>query len=865
MTSFLERILSLKPGSLAGADKLFLRFAAQYDNWVVLGLFVALVALATLTVVSYLREGDNPRRAKLTLAGIRMLVILVIFTLLWQPCLTVIRKQTLYSTVVVLVDDSRSMKLQDRYAGEQARSALAKKLGLSGDDLKNLSRTDIVKRLLGGQDGPLAQLAKDHPLVIQRFPNTSGSEKYATEVARIADQDGSPARLQANQAAQKIAQALDSLTNEGNETNLGAALRSVVNEVQGQMLAGVVLISDGQVTGGGEARSRLNAAMAYVRQHGVKVYTVGVGDPEPPRNVAVLSLQAPREVRQGSDVEMTAYIANRRCAAQTAQLELARRPADSPPDAAWENVEMTTPADVALTGKDDDQTCTQEVPVRFDSGKVVGDFIYQLTVKPLENEFSAADNSAAQPLRISSEKIKVLMVSGDAGWEFQYLRNMLLRSPDHYAVSVWQMDAEEGFNQEASSQDMKLAQLPRTENDLYKYEVVILYDPAAYDEKKNPLGVDSNFTKLLEKFVADHHGGLLFIASNKYSDQNLASPQEAIADLVAMLPVVLAPQTRDLAERISTPEPVAWQVLPTAIGLEHPALRLSADPQENLNIWRQLPGVYWAHAAQRIKPLANALCVSADPTQRSTDNQPLPLIAVQYYGRGRSLYLGFDESWRWRYLADGALYRKFWTNMVDFLAAGNLDKKRIVITTGADKVAIGEEVRVHVEAYDKKYRPFTQDKIEVQLVDTTGVLKPLPLTLGRVSRKVKVEGSAELKEAVEGIYEGVCRLSNEGNFVLTYADPGYKDDVAAKPLKVVLPEDELKHPEADPATLQIIGSNDNFVSVDQADKLARMIPADKKVVYNPSSFNLWDAPLIIILVVTLLAAEWILRKRYNMA
>jgi hypothetical protein len=865
MTSFLERILSLKPDSLAGADKLFLRFAAQYGNWVILGLFVALAALAVLTVVSYLREGDNPRRAKLTLAGIRMLVILVIFTLLWQPCLTVSRKQTLYSTVVVLMDDSRSMKLQDRYAGEPARSALAKKLGLSGEDLKNLSRTDLVKRLLAGQDGPLAQLAKDHPLVIQRFPNTSGSEKYATEVARIMEQDGAPARQEANQVAQRIAQTLDDLKNEGNETNLGAALRSVVNEVQGQRLAGVVLISDGQVTGGGEVRSRLSAAMAYVRQHGVKVYTIGVGDPEPPRNVAVLSLQAPREVRQGSDVEMTAYIANRRCAGQTAELELARRPADSAADAPWEKVDMTTPANVELTGKDDDQTYTQEIPVRFDSAKDVGDFIYQLTLKPLENEFSAADNSATLPLRISSEKIKVLLVSGDAGWEFQYLRNLLLRSPDHYAVSVWQQDAEEGFNQEASSQDMKLAQLPRAENDLYKYEVVILYDPAPYDAKKCLLGIDTAFTKLLDKFVGDHHGGLLFIASNKYSDQNLTSPQESLADLVAMLPVVLAPQTRNLAERIATGEPVAWQVLPTAIGLEHPALRLSANPQENFNLWRQLPGVFWAHAVQRIKPLANALCVSADPTLRSSDNQPLPLIAVQYYGRGRSLYLGFDESWRWRYLYDGALYRKFWTNMVDFLAAGNLEKKRIVITTGADKVTIGEEVRIHVEAYDKNYRPFTQDKIEVQLVDASGVLKSLPVTLGRVSRKVKVEGSGELKEAVEGTYEGVCRLSNEGSFVLTYTDPEYKDDVAAKALKVVLPEDELKHPEADPATLQIIGSGENFLNVEQADKLAQMIAPDKKVVYNESSFNLWDAPLVIILVVTLLAVEWILRKRYNMA
>lgn len=863
MTSFLERILSLKEGSLAGADRIAPHFAAQYGSWVILGLFVALLALTILTVVSYLREGDNPRRAKLILAGIRMLVIIIIFALLWQPILTVSRKQTLYSTVVVLVDDSASMSLADRYANADSRTALAAKLSVGPEELKDISRAEIVRRLMAREGGPLAELAKDHPLVIHRFPNIQGSEKYTAEVVSI-DDTGSAEKKAANQTAQQIGKSLSDLKYDGAETNISAALRSVVNEIQGRRLAGIVLVSDGQITGGNDARGRLNAALAFIRQHGHKVYTVGVGDPEPPRNVAIASLQSPGEVRQGSDVEMTAYIANRRCVGQAVDLELRRRPSGNNED--WEKVDMTSPASVTLTGKGDDKGDTQEVPIRFvipkdASGKTLGEYVYELTVKPLENEFSTKDNVATATLRVSSEKIKVLLVSGDAGWEFQYLRNLLLRSPDHYAVSVWQEDAEQEFNQEASSKDMQLSTLPRTKEEVNKYEVVVLYDPY-----KTENGFDKTFVRLLEDFVAVHHGGLLYIASNKYSDENLADVREAYSDLVDLLPVVLDPQTANASRWINAEEPQAWQVLPTASGLEHQAMRLTASPKENNDIWRLLPGVYWGHAVKRIKPLATALAVTADPSMRSGDNGgPLPLIAVQYYGRGRSMYVGFDETWRWRYINDGNVYRKFWYNMIDFLSAGNLEKKRILITTGTDTAAVGEEIRIHVEAYNKKWEPLTEDKITVRLEDPTGAKQPIPITLGKVTRKIKDADGKESTRAIDGHYEGTWKLTTEGRFQLITGDESEKDDVAPKMLTVTLPQDEFKHPESDMATLQTIAPGESFMTVDQADKLTTLIAPDKMVVYNDHSFELWDAPLSIIVVVSLLAIEWILRKKYNMA
>jgi hypothetical protein len=53
--------------------------------------------------------------------------------------------------------------------------------------------------------------------------------------------------------------------------------------------------------------------------------------------------------------------------------------------------------------------------------------------------------------------------------------------------------------------------------------------------------------------------------------------------------------------------------------------------------------------------------------------------------------------------------------------------------------------------------------------------------------------------------------------------------------------------------------------VADADRLATLIPSGKMKAIDPVARELWDSPLTLILILTLLAAEWILRKKHNMA
>ncbi len=847
MARLMEWLLRLKPGELAGADSWAPSFAARYNNWVVLALAVVFLALLALTVLSYLREGDNPRRVKLALAGLRVAVILLVLATLFEPGLVLRYKKDLYSSLVVLLDDSLSMSLKDRYADPALRKAVAGKLAVTPEQLAEMSRVEIVRAILARQGGPLAQLAREHPLVLLRFSTPQpGREAYTRPLASLdyAGTTGTDEEL-SGQIAREITAAFAQLSAGGYETNLAAALRDAADRLQGRRAAGIVMVSDGQATTGQDAVNRLGSALALVRQRGIPLFAVGVGDPQPPQNVALLRLQGPAEVRQGSTIELTAYLSQRNCGGREVEVSLQRRPAG---EDKWS--QAAAPQRLQLQeAPQADQAEAQEVRFRPEA-EGLGEFLYRAEVKPLEGEFSAEDNAATTRLRISEEKLKILLVSADAGWEYQYLRNFLLRHPEQYAVSVWQQDADLQFNQEAST-GMRLDRLPRNRPELYEYEAVILYDPAYTQE-----GFDKEFVDMLEDFVSDHHGGLCFIASNKHSDVNLAVDNDTFRALINLLPVELGRRTLDIAERISQGEPVAWPVMPTPVGLEHPVLRLGADEKQSLAVWQALPGVYWSHPVVRLKPLASSLAVSGDPLDRTGDGsgELTPLIAVQYYGKGRSLYMGFNETWRWRYLADAAYYQRFWSNVVDFLAAGRLEKKRILITTGADRFAVGETLRVHVEAYGPNYEPLEQESFVVDMID-------------QASKQVqKLTLQPDAKRKAKGHYEATLPLKAVGTYELTAKqdDPSYSGEVAAKIITVTLPEEEFRHPESDQAALETIAPEGRFLMIHSADQLAKIVPSGRMSVFRDVPHELWDVPMAIVVIVTLLGFEWLLRKRYNM-
>ncbi len=964
-------LLGADTGKFSGGDGAEFSFMADYNGALIFGMAVGFAALVFLVIRSYLKEGDAPKIAKGFLAAMRIIVIAIVFVILFRPAIVLRFTNTLYSSVVVLVDDSLSMSFNDKYlsparrsgepdaeyekrveAAAQQRTALAAELGVSVDQLETISRKDIVRRLLIKRGGPLAELAKDHPLVLMGFSTSDPGQPYIRRLldAPVGDElpkdaDGRPidlvdididpdvigkalqvvstpamatttpasgpapadmspllekfagiskedtdarlaivvelaggadaliARLKAKsddadlvkltaalsqmnisgELARRVA--LCQLNASGFETNLSTAIRQAIKKVSGRRLAGIVVISDGQITSAGGGNGRLSSALEFAKTSKVPLYGVAVGDPEPPKNLTVAALQAPREIRKDSEAEFTATLTHRNLGGESVSVRLEERLVGK---TEWINTGVSESIELA-SGKTEGAMARslQTVALIYTPNKL-GDYVYRAVVDPVTGEEKTSDNKSPESVvTISENRIRILVVSGDAGWEFQYLRNFMVRQRDLYRTSMWQQNADPDVNQAASS-GMKLTKLPRTLQELIGvrgdktkpgYNVVVLYDP---QRTKN--GFDGKFVELLSKFVKEHNGGLCYIAGNKHTDETLMGKDVMKPLAEELLPVVLAPNTVNIAMRIRQDTPAAWPIKLTSYGLEHPITRLGGSDDDTKRIWEVLPGQYWSHPVFKIKPGARVLAVSSNPMRRMANGDRLPLVVAETVGSGRSLYIGMEGSWRWRYVHDGYYHRRFWARAMRYLAS--MRTRRIVISTGGSQFSAGEKITIEVKAFDKEYKALTEEKFVVEMIDTaTGKAETIELPAIDVKTK-------------PGRYKRTIVAAHTGSFEITALRTGADaaDDVTSKKIFIELPKAEARRREANRQSLRTIASReDHFLHVHEISRLAELIPSGRLKTTRQQANNLWDCPLTLILIVLLLAIEWIVRKKYNMA
>ena len=103
-----------------------------------------------------------------------------------------------------------------------------------------------------------------------------------------------------------------------------------------------------------------------------------------------------------------------------------------------------------------------------------GKYIYTVQVDPLEDETEIDDNArVTSEMEVVDEKVKVLLVSGEASWDYQHVYKLLQRDQT-IALSCWLQSMDESRPQEGNE---PISALPRSIDELGVYNVVILMDP----------------------------------------------------------------------------------------------------------------------------------------------------------------------------------------------------------------------------------------------------------------------------------------------------------------------------------------------------------------------------------------------------
>jgi von Willebrand factor type A domain len=852
------QLLGFKTDSIPENADVSLTWTNLPQSWQVFVLIAAVLGLVYIVGWLYARESDTcTRRVKVVLAGLRIAVVLVLLAVFLGPAITYSQKRTIPAQILVLRDASQSMMTADRYLDAESAAAAAAVLRGTGDDVRKTpptgdeikdarkrrpSRAEIVDRIFATRSGLLIEELKQHGRVqIADFSSNLTRHETKSRSASARPDLDPPDRIKGRSPAHQGPDGPSGPTSDvptlasvanGQETNLYRALQEALAEKQ---LAAVVLFTDGQHTGGDDPVLIARRA----RELGVKLLIVGVGDPSSRKNLEISEIYADRQVFKGAEFEIQTLLRSEGYPNEKVQVELTERriPANGGPPSEEKTVDskaITIPPEGG------------QVRIAFSrSVDIPGRRLFSIRVERRPDEISQDDNQPRDPaeVHVLDSQARVLLVAGGPSWEYRGVQR-LLQDDESVNLSCWMQT-----NSPARAQDGNtiITRLPETEDELGKYDVVLLFDP-------DPRDFDEKFVGLLTNFVAKKARGLMFLAGPKFSSRFLTEvPSRKLAEI---LPVNFGDAGRIQSSTLLATNTRPWPLKIVAANVDHPIMRFYPDPRATMELWNTLPGIFWSFPAESKKPGARTLIEHSDDTLRQVEGRR-PLLVTSRHGAGRTAYIGFNGTWRWKSEGrNSEFFARFWLQSVRYLIEGRLleGKRRGYVATERARYQRKDLVVVTAELNDPQSKPIVAPEITAT-VSIDGkpaepvTLKPLPNRPGQ--------------------YQATMTALNLGRHVLSIKLP---DDPSTEPtittaFFVAPPSAEIRDLRLNKAKLKQLAdeSGGKYFEMDQFLGLAAEVPdRSRPLEVGGKPLPLWDKAYLLGLLVVLLCVEWSVRKYFKL-
>lgn len=797
-----------------------------------LAFFLAVLVVGA-TFWIYLRTTPNLAHwKKWTLATLRSILLCLILLLLMRPMLLLTVEGTIRRSLLILVDGSASMQIKDlrQDDADLKRAAIAKglldpKKGLSqpipgnASSFNQLSRADVLKAMLSNQQlGLMDKLDKNYDLSFYSFGQTlqAFSEDKASDSGEKKTPTTSP---------------LASVSFDKPYTAIGDAVRSLLDLKRGQPLAGIFLITDG----GNNYGSQPADAAALAQQDKVPLYIYAVGITEP-HDIIVSQIFAPSVTFAKEEAPVSVLVRSQAMKGRSARLVLKL----------GDDVVDTKDINFGADGE-------QNIQMKF-LPRRSGNFELEASIEPLPDEAVKDNNKASQRVRVIDGKIQVLYIEQKPRWEFRYLQAMLVRDRRLEPKFVLLEGSPELSSEKGSPY---LAEIPKDKEDWMKYDVVILGDVDSHTFNGAQM-------QSINELVSSFGGGVIFVAGKKsMPDSYRRTPIEN------MFPV-------QFEETSSNPsEGAAGKPIPlslTSAGQESTMLRLADKEEESQAIWKKLPGVFWTARVSREKPAAEVLLSDPSP-ERMTRFGSMPVVAIQSYGTGQTLFVGTDETWRWRHNVGEKYYTRFWGQSIMRLGLPRLlgASKMTQLSTDRKNYLSGDRVIISGKLFHNGSQPLVDATvpasvtIKPDLISAGGPLKK-DITLQSTPGKPGFY-QGELIVTTPGIYAFSTQNDPEAVLDFRVSEPKFElgDTAMNLPLLKKMAEssggavyrEEDLYKMVEPATAPATTGQDEGSTANSLSGSAERIP-------SPQEIELSFTALYYALMIFVVTIEWILRKYWRL-
>ncbi|MDR3234781.1 MAG: VWA domain-containing protein [Planctomycetaceae bacterium] len=704
------------------------------------------------------------------------------------------------SNTAVLVDTSASMGNKD--AGN------------------NTSRLEAVREFFN-TSGFLETLSQRHTVKVYAFDS---------ELRGIKPAGGG------NSASNSVSNSAPDFGGAGGETTaLGDALAEVFRKERGEPLAAVIVFSDGQQNAG----QNIDASLETAANLRIPVYTAGVGKTELPASLRIGNIDVPERVFPNDAFRLTVPIFCENIPPDKFSVTLMDSTADNAA-AAGNSVQIGE--QTFDTGTESNGQSGVQRSVTFDV-KLPAVGKHKLTVKI--NTARAVQTSAdVEPVESTFEvnavdrKDRILLFASAPSRDYQFICAQIDRDKTMSAdvLPGWQKSAAVSQNA-----DKILTTFPATRAEMSQYDVLMAFD--ADWRELSPQQIE-----VLEYWIARQGGGAVLIAGGIHQTDTVSGwlYDKIFEKVRALYPVEFFSNEASFDSKMfngAKPQPFHL----TKAGEAAVYLQPYSDPVQSRSFWNTFAGFYGCFAVKGVKPAATLLASASSPSS--------VLMAEQFYGSGRVLYIGSGELWRMRRSGE-KVFEQITAKMIRYVSQGRLqrDSDRVSLTADKKRYSLGSAAQLRITANDAQLNPLTDPVLPIEVQMPSGT---------------KRTAEATLDPNVPGVYQTFVPLTEEGAWMFQLSLSGGSAPITVtQTLQVQMSGLEQERPNRNELFLERLAKESGgtyFKTLDNLKSLPERIQirSQKAVLDAAAEEHLYSYLLAVISAALLL--EWLLRRLWTLA
>lgn len=659
------------------------------------------------------------------------------------------------------------------------------------EDVGGAARSNVVSEMLF-EDGFLDELSETFQVRTFRFDNETSRFAGAAE-----------------------------LLGDGMSSSIEQALQYVDDQLNGLPLGGIVLVTDGADNTDSDPVTVADS----LGDREIPVFTIGVGQENIPQDIGIVDVSSAKTVLEGSVFDI--QVALNHQGYQGVPVEVSVLDGDVAVVS-----ETFTLGEEGVTRRYD----LQLTPERRE------EIVYELQVALQDGEI-ISENNSYRFLVDNSERppLDILYIEGHPRNEYKFIRRAVHGDNSLRLATYLQTGPEKFYRQGIESPTELSAGFPASKEELYRYEAIILGDIEASFFNADQL-------QMIDDFVAQRGGG--FLISGMVDEGYLGTPVADILPVTIVEENFLPTHLRGGIRRGDHATGELYFPRLTRNGEFSPLLRLSSEDAVNRRLWQELPELQGIHVTGRAKPGATVLL---EHPILQFQNQPLPVVASQRYGSGRSISVNTASTWRWQMMmhSEDQSHETMWRQILRWLAASA--PERITIDFDREFYNIGDEVSISATVLGDDYEPDNDATLWMQVTDPQGQVRDIPMEWD-----IAEDGVYRVKFVVEN--EGVHELLVD---VASAAGDAAPDSSEKHSAFVVTPSlREYSNASMDAGLLERIAaaSGGNYYDFSQAGNLLDEIEYVPNAYSREIQEDLWDRPWLLALLISLMCIDWIARR-----